>query len=347
MAVKVKLKRNLEGFCLDVEFKSNSSRIGILGASGSGKSMTLKGIAGIEQMDECYVEINGRVLADSNEKLWLSPQKRRVGYMFQNYALFPTRTVEKNIMAGLQGTRSQQISRAGEMIRKFQLDGLGSRLPGELSGGQQQRVALARIMAYEPELIMLDEPFAALDGFMREGMQQELLEMLKEYQGTALLVSHDRDEIYRFSEEILVMDQGQIIRQGDRREIFHNPGKEAAARLTGCKNIVPVKVTEAHSFEIAAWETEVHVQEKLPKRLDAIGYRAHDFIPIWGEREENCIALEVKSSARLPFERRYYLKSSTNDISWFVQRETEAQIAEKGLPQFLKIDPERILYLEK
>lgn len=347
MAVKVKLKRSFDGFCLDDEFASSSRRIGILGASGSGKSMTLKGIAGIEQMDQSYIEINGRILADSEKKIWLSPQERRVGYMFQNYALFPTQTVERNIMAGLQGTKAEKLRRVNEMIEKFQLGGLEKRLPGELSGGQQQRVALARIMAYEPALILLDEPFAALDGFMRERLQQELLEMLEEYEGTIILVSHDRDEIYRFSEEIFVMDQGRMICGGDRKQIFHHPVKERAARLTGCKNIAPVKVIDGYSFDVEDWGVTVHCREPLPQRLDFIGYRAHDFIPVWDEGEENCISVELKSSAELPFERRYYLKSKAEDICWFVQREMEAQITRKGLPRYLQIDPERILYLER
>ena len=147
MPVRVKIRKKLDSFLLDMEFQSESRRIGILGASGCGKSMTLKCIAGIETPDEGRIEAGGRLLFDKEEKVNLRPQKRNVGYLFQNYALFPTMTVEKNIAAGLKGTRREKEARVREMMRKFQLKGQGKRLPGQLSGGQQQRDALESIMA--------------------------------------------------------------------------------------------------------------------------------------------------------------------------------------------------------
>ena len=199
MPIKVQIKKKLDSFLLDMEFQSESRRIGILGASGCGKSMTLKCIAGIETPDEGHIEVEGRTLFDRENRTDLKPQKRNVGYLFQNYALFPTMTVEKNIAAGLKGTRREKEARVREMMIKFQLQGLGKRLPGQLSGGQQQRVALARIMAYEPDVILLDEPFSALDMHLRDRLQQELMEMLADYKGSVVMVSHNRDELYLFS----------------------------------------------------------------------------------------------------------------------------------------------------
>ena len=158
--------------------ESDAGRIGILGESGSGKSMTLKSIAGIESVDSGHIAVGGRVLYDSEEKISLKPQKRNVGYMFQNYALFPTMSVLKNVMAGLGRATDENRSRAADMLKRFRMEGFENRLPGELSGGQQQRVALARIMVTEPDLILLDEPFSALDSYLRERMQLEMLEML-------------------------------------------------------------------------------------------------------------------------------------------------------------------------
>ncbi len=232
MSLTVNVKKRFPVFELDVRFESSASRIGILGASGCGKSMTLKCIAGIEIPDEGEIVINGKVMYRSGDKICVKPQKRSIGYLFQNYALFPTMTVVQNIGAGLKGSGKQNRERIREMLYTFRLDGLEERLPGELSGGQQQRVALARIMAYEPDVILLDEPFSALDQFLKDRLQQELYDMLEAYKGTVILVSHDRDEIYRFSEELLVLDQGKAVTCGRTREGFADPGcLEAAAKI--------------------------------------------------------------------------------------------------------------------
>ena len=179
--IEINIQKTLGRFHLDMHVKSNSKRIGILGASGCGKSMTLKCIAGIETPDQGQIVLEERILYDNTQKINIKPQKRKIGYLFQNYALFPTMSVRKNIMAGLRCSQEEQERIADQMIEKFQLTGLGNRLPGELSGGQQQRVALARIMAYEPDAILLDEPFSALDEFLKDKLQQELMEMLEDY----------------------------------------------------------------------------------------------------------------------------------------------------------------------
>ena len=247
MGIKVDIKRKLGEFSLDIHFQTESKRIGILGASGCGKSMTLKSIAGIETPDFGMIQIDDKVLFDSANKVDLKPQKRNVGYLFQNYALFPTMTVAKNIAAGLKGSKEEKQKKVQEMIEKFELTGLADRLPGQLSGGQQQRVALARIMAYEPDVILLDEPFSALDVFLKDRLQQELIEMLKDYEGTVIMVSHSRDEIYRFSEELLIMDQGKPVIYGETKEIFAKPVYKEAAKLTGCKNFSRIKRVDVHT----------------------------------------------------------------------------------------------------
>ena len=173
MAISAEIHRKLNHFALDVCFSSKSRRIGILGASGCGKSMTLKSIAGIEVPDSGNIVVEGRILFDSDSRINLKPQKRNIGYLFQNYALFPTMTVAKNIAAGLKGNRKENEQRVREMVRKFRLDGLEDQLPAQLSGGQQQRVALARIMAYEPDVILLDEPFSALDMFSKISFREK------------------------------------------------------------------------------------------------------------------------------------------------------------------------------
>lgn len=355
MAISVEIHKKLNTFNLDISFRSTSRRIGILGASGCGKSMTLKSIAGIETPDEGKITVEGRTLFGRKEKVNLKPQKRNVGYLFQNYALFPTMTVEKNIAAGLKGSRQENARRVRQMVEKFQLGGLEKQFPGQLSGGQQQRTALARIMAYEPDVILLDEPFSALDMYLKDQLQRELIEMLEDYQGTVILVSHDRDEVYRFSEELLIIDQGRIVRAGETKQIFQNPIAKEAARLTGCKNFSRAERIDSHTLRAADWGITLHISREIPEDTVYIGYRAHDFIPVWGGRGENMIRFSLESSAALPFERNYYIRPETGGaedigspgevLCWFVQRDKTALLDERGMPDYLAFAEDGILFL--
>lgn len=352
MSLTVQVKKHLENFTLDINFTEDSKRIGVLGASGSGKSMTLKVIAGIERPDSGRITVDDKVLFDSSSKLDIKPQKRRVGYLFQNYALFPTMSVVQNISAGLHGPDIEENHRRTmEMVRKFRLEGLEERLPSELSGGQQQRVALARIMAYEPDMILLDEPFSALDVYLKDRMQEELMEMLSDYDGTVLMVSHSRDEIYRFSDRLLIIDKGQVINHGNTKDIFKNPGSKAAAGLTGCKNFSVVTVLDEHTLRADDWGITLKISGIIPDGTAFIGYRAHEFIPVWGEREENCLRFELSSRAELQFEKNYYVKPERDSydrdsvITWFVQRNMWEELDKKGLPDYLKLKESDILFL--
>ena len=230
--LEVDIRKKLKGFSLDISFETGRGCLGILGPSGCGKSMTLKSIAGIIRPDQGRIALRyaqgeaagGRVLYDSALKINERPQVRRVGYLFQNYALFPGMTVEQNIMVGLKGGRGnvglrrrRPMSReageqkVSEMVERFRLHGLEKRYPGQLSGGQQQRVALARSLAYEPEALLLDEPFSAMDTYLREGLRLELAGALKEYDGVTIMVTHDRDEAYQLCDNLLLMDRGCVL----------------------------------------------------------------------------------------------------------------------------------------
>ncbi len=291
MSVEFVIKKKMQDFSLDVSMKSSAKRIGILGASGCGKSMTLKSIAGIVNPDEGNIVINGKIVFDSKRKINERTQKRNVGYMFQNYALFPNMTVEKNILCGLTCGKEEKMQKAEKMIRKFRLEGLEKRYPHELSGGEQQRVALARIMAYEPNIILLDEPFSAMDMFLKDQLFKELMQFLEDYKGTVLLVSHNRDEIYQFSEEILVLDYGKSICQGKTKEIFKNPRKKEAAKLTGCKNISRIHKISDYQILAKDWNLKIHTKEKVNDDISYIGIRAHEFIPVWEMPKQNAIPI--------------------------------------------------------
>lgn len=175
MSLFVEIEKQLGNFHLDVRFQAETETLALLGASGCGKSMTLKCIAGIMTPDRGRIVLNGRVLFDSEARIDLPPQQRRVGYLFQNYALFPTMTVEKNILCGIRsGSKAEKAAALSATLHRFRLEGLEKRYPAQLSGGQQQRVALARILCSQPEVILLDEPFSALDSYLKWDLELKL-----------------------------------------------------------------------------------------------------------------------------------------------------------------------------
>ena len=237
MAVKVNIEKNFRDFSLKVDFEGSSAAIGLLGASGSGKSMTLRCIAGIETPDKGRIVINGKTVFDSEKGINLKPQKRRIGYLFQNYALFPTMTVEQNIRCGYRGEKSSAREKVADLIRRYHLEGLEKRLPSQLSGGQQQRVALARMMIGEPEAILLDEPFSALDPLTRSSLQDELSDLHRKMGKTMIFVTHDMDEAIKIADRICIMKDGRILQYDTPEEILRRPANDFVANFVGANRI--------------------------------------------------------------------------------------------------------------
>lgn len=305
MSLQADIKKRFSGFTLEVSLRTERGVLGILGASGSGKSMTLKCIAGIETPDEGRIVLNDRVLFDSEKKINLTPQKRNVGYLFQNYALFPNMTVEANIAAGLKCPEHEKQEIVREMIRLFKMEGLEKRYPSQLSGGQQQRTALARILAYEPDVIMLDEPFSALDFYLKEQLQLQVKEVLKNYSGDALLVTHSRDEVYRFCENSLILDRGSVVSRGKTGEIFKKPANVTAARLTGCKNILPVRRVDEHHVFLPDWGVTLTAADPVGENIRFIGIRERDLFQT--EAGENCLPCQWTETLDQPSSRSLLL----------------------------------------
>lgn len=354
MSISVDISKKLGDFSLEISFETDSKRIGILGASGCGKSMTLKSIAGIEKPDTGRICIDDNVLFDQADKINVKPQKRRVGYMFQNYALFPTMTVVQNIASGLGMTAGNKDDRVGEMIERFHLQGLEKHYPGQLSGGQQQRVALARIMAYRPDIILLDEPFSALDEHLKERLQHEMMTMLEDYEGQVILVSHSRDEIYRFSDELLIMEDGHVLARGKTQQLFGDPGEVTVARMTGCKNFSNAERIDAHTIRLTDWGITLELEKDIPEGVNAVGYRAHAFEPVWGSRQKNCLKFDLSGVDDLPFERRYYVfpenekaRKTTELVCWFVQDREREQMDGRPAPDYLRLKEESVMLLHK
>lgn len=291
MALSVDIQKQLGKFRLQVQFAAENERLALLGASGCGKSVTLRCIAGIMTPDEGKIVLDGATLFDSAAKINLPPQRRRVGYLFQQYALFPNMTVQQNIAAAVRN-RSVREETAVRLLRQFQLEQVAGQRPGQLSGGQQQRTALARILASEPKILLLDEPFSALDNFLKYQLELELMETLERFPGTVLWVSHDRGEVFRSCQRVCVIDRGQSTQVQSLRELFHAPGTEAAARLSGCKNYADA-VPRGEKVFLPEWNLTLDCGRPVSPKVCRIGIRAHFVTPEAGENGFPCEVVRV------------------------------------------------------
>lgn len=316
MSIDISITKKFKDFTLQTNFRSDASVTGILGVSGCGKSMTLRSIAGIERPDSGHIIINGKTLFDSQKRICLKPQQRRTGYLFQNYALFGKMSVEKNIMAGARGSRTEKKEKAEELIHMFELDGLEKRLPHQLSGGQQQRTALARLLASEPEIILLDEAFSALDSQLRERLQYEFIKVLERSAIPAIVVSHDRDEIYKLTENTVIMDNGRVCRCGNTKDVFLSPGDSVSARLTGCRNISPCRIEGKRLLFAEDWGIYLETEYDIDKSVKFVGIRAHDICAAPDNCTLNTVNVSEERILESPFEYTRILRTHNGGIIW-------------------------------
>ena len=301
MSIYVKIKKTLGNFVLKTEFEADNEILALLGSSGSGKSMTLKCIAGVIKPDEGCIVVDGVTLFDSDKNINLSPQERHVGLLFQNYALFPNMTVEQNLCSALRRSNGQENKkdRLGLILESYYLTGLEKHYPGQLSGGQQQRVALARIMASDPKIIMLDEPLSALDSYLRWQVERELSEILGKFKGTTLYVSHNRDEVYRLCQKVCVINGGHSEKVSTVNEFFSSPSTLVSAYLSGCKNYSRIEKQSYNTFQALDWQASLKSADAIPDDATYIGVRAHKVLPFYdGDESHNkviCRVLEVRN----------------------------------------------------
>jgi molybdate transport system ATP-binding protein len=302
MALICKIKKDFGSFCLDVDFETGDEIRALLGASGCGKSMTLRCIAGVVKPDKGLIVLNGITLFDSDQRINLSPQQRKTGFLFQDYALFPNMNVVNNIAVGVhKADRSRKARIVREMISSFQLEGVEHLYPSQLSGGQKQRCALARIMAGQPEILLLDEPFSALDSHLKWQLEQELTTMIEHFGGPVLFVSHNRDEVYRVCESITILNNGKSELTGAKKELFKNPVTRAAALLTGCKNIAPATV-QGKKVLVKDWGFSF-VPDSVPESIGYVGIRANYILPAYEATGDEPVrfAYEILRETEGPF----------------------------------------------
>ena len=246
MGIKVDIKRKLGEFSLDIHFQTESKRIGILGASGCGKSMTLKSIAGIETPDFGMIQIDDKMLFDSANKVDLKPQKRNVGYLFQNYALFPTMTVAKNIAAGLKGSKEEKQKKVQEMIEKFELN--TKQRINKMSKGMLSMVTIIVALASKADFTFLDEPVAGLDVVMREYFYHKLMEEYTETGRTFVISTHIIEEAADLMEEVIMIKDGSLLLKENTQDLL-----ERSYHVSGLAEVV----------DQAAEGYEKHHEEKM------------------------------------------------------------------------------------
>ncbi|PSR13620.1 ABC transporter [filamentous cyanobacterium CCP3] len=349
----VDLTHHLPGFTLDVAFATDRHPLGLLGASGAGKSLILRCLAGLETPHSGRIVLNGRVLFDSALGINLPSRDRRVGYLFQHYALFPHLTVAQNIAYGLRGQSKVAIARqVAQQLQQVQLVGFGDRYPHQLSGGQQQRVALARALAPNPDILLLDEPFSALDAHLRSALEKQLLKTLSSYRGLTLFVSHNLEEAYRVGQRLLVLSGGSVVAEGPKQAIFDHPDTLAVAQLTGCKNLSALQHQGDHTLAALDWGCTLQTLEPLRPTHTHVGIRAHRLTfpeqPIqpntfpawiaWTSETPHRISLYLKLGSPPSDHDDYHLQAEVFKDRW-------AELKDRPFPWFVHLDPAQLLLL--
>ncbi|NJK34409.1 MAG: molybdate ABC transporter permease subunit [Oscillatoriales cyanobacterium SM2_2_1] len=354
-SIHVNIQKQLALFDLDVFFSARHETLGVLGASGSGKSMTLHCIAGIDTPTQGRIVLNGQTLYDSERGINLPSHQRKVGLVFQSYALFPHMTVAQNIAFGLQHLSAKRRSlRVKQQLTFVQLEAFGDRYPHQLSGGQQQRVALARALATEPDILLLDEPFAALDTHLRHELEKQLIKVLSCYGGITLFVTHNLDEAYRVCQKLLVLDRGSVVANGEKQEIFDRPHTLAVAKLTGCKNFSCIKQVGHFTLHAIDWNCTLQTVEAISSCHTHVGIRAHHitFLDVVdrASAQPNTFLSWIVWKSETPHRMTLYLKlekppldPDDYHLQAEVPREKWEQLKDRPMPMFISLGSERLI----
>jgi ABC-type sulfate/molybdate transport systems ATPase subunit len=355
MSLLVEIEKKLPGFKLQLQFSCGQEIIGVLGASGSGKSMLLNCIAGLVRPDKGKIVFRDEPFYDSARNLNLKPQKRKTGYLFQNYAMFPRMTVAENIAFGLERLdKTEQKRKVDELLTRFHLENLGSRYPSQLSGGQQQRVALARAMAVEPQILLLDEPFSALDTYLKNQMMKEMQDSLKEFQGTTLFVTHNMEEAYRLCDRLIVLNQGRVETMGTKKEVFCRPATMETAKISGCKNIAAAVRRAEHTAEIPDWGIRVATNMSIESKEGFVGIRANHLELAQDGNQENCYPVWIAEESEAPFGSTLYLKIGSAPrhgedfhLQWEARKKQRDEVVALPQPFFIRMDPQDVFFMSK
>lgn len=330
MSLIVDIEKDFDSFSLKVNIEQENGVLGFLGESGCGKSMTLKCISGIVKPDKGKIVLNGRVFFDSEKKINIPSQERKVGYLFQNYALFPHMTVKENIEIGLANLSKEEKNKiVEEYLYKMKLEGFEKRYPHQLSGGQKQRIAFARAMACNPDILILDEPFSALDYHLKSNMENELIDIIKDFRGHIVYVTHDINESYRICNDIVVFNKGLGLNKRSKKDLFKHPMSMAEAIITGCKNISEIDIIDGKRVFAKDWAIECVLSDSAIDGSKYIGIRAHHIRIVQNDLQfnrDNLFELSVVKIFENSFTYTVYIQNLQNENSRAIQLEVNKNI---------------------
>ena len=323
--------------------------VAIMGESGSGKTTLLNMLAALDKPTEGEVYLDGKPLSAIREKDLSKFRRDHLGFVFQDFNLLDTFSLRDNILLPLvlAGERSAAMERKlMPLAQRLGISELLSKYPYEVSGGQKQRVAMARMLAAEPELILLDEPFSALDTYLKWQLEQEMYKHLKEAGKPVIFVSHNRDEVYRLCDTVSCMNRGKMEVMEPLKEFFQNPKTRTAAILSGCKNISAAERVDAHTLRAVDWGVTLHVKEReIADDIRAVGIRAHFLATVERPGEENVFPVNKSEIWEDPFEWNISFRKNA-ECSWLQWKIAKTDWSpEMGIPKELYLKEEDILLL--
>ena len=353
--LEVDIQKQLPSFLLDITFKVDSEHpLGILGTSGAGKTTLLRCIAGLETPDRGRIILDGRILYDSAKKINLPPQKRAVGFVFQDYALFPHLSIADNIAFGMPIKRSPAAisQEVVHQLQQMNLTRMSDRFATQLSGGEQQRVALARALASNPDITLLDEPFSALDSNLKTQLLKLWQKLLSNYSGLTVYVTHNLSEAYRLCPQLLIIDRGKAIACGKREDILYRPPNFQTAKIIGCDNFSTAKKIAPQTVRAVDWQCDLELSE-IPDKIEQVAIHSHSITVTKVKQKINTFPVWLTTSEQLPHGVTLYLKlhSSPNSFDDYsllaeVSLDRWQRLQQHPFPWYIQLPPSKIIVLD-
>ncbi len=352
--LEVDIQKQLPEFLLDIAFEIDKEKnpLGILGASGAGKSTLLKCIAGLETPDRGRIVLNDRILFDSAKGINLTPQERRVGLLFQDYALFPHLRVAENIAFGMSAKESPSVVKqeVNKQLQQVNLAQMGKAMTHQLSGGEKQRVALARVLASKPDITLLDEPFSALDTNLKKELIKLLRHRIHNYNGLTVYVTHNLDQAYQLCPQLLIIDRGKIIAFDRRQDIIDRPPNLQTAKITGCPNFSRAKKIAPQTIRALDWQCDLKSDRIISNDINQIAVSSNGITFVEISQGVNVFPAWLADCVELPHSVILYLKlhSASNDSEDYhleteVSLSTWEQLRQQSFPYHVQLSSYQIM----